>query len=285
MAAVREACNRREMLKSESAKLTAALKRARAKTSRSNKAVKRQHEDKLRLGVGILALCAPDEECLLQYCTTVFEDAIEREIFRTEIVNQFLSTSVEDLVCLIRPETHCQKAYYKKAAKFKTDWKVQAWIVSMNGKGAAPSWADAIKYRLQVLGAEVAASGTEIVGPGRRHNGQVSWLYRFKQKWSVKRGCPFTRDLDPLDVRRKKVGTGKCTSLVAEQNKRGRKTVLKSGPRRLVVTKCGGGNRPPVCAISATSEVHFSVPKRWPPCGNGGVTPRVLNTIPVLCWL
>ena len=206
-------------LKSHSKELTAALKRARAKSRRTDKSDKLQSEARLALGVGILALCAPDEECVLQYCRGCNDLEEESQTLRTEIVNKFLSTSVDKLVRLLTPASDAEKTAYIKAARYKTNWQVKSWIASMNKKGVAPSWADTIMYRLRLLRREATSSGIDVCGSGK-NSGQKSWLLRFKHKWSIKRGCPLTRDLDPLAVRREKVGAEKWTSLGPE-NQRG----------------------------------------------------------------
>ena len=207
-------------LKSKSKDLTAALKRARAKTKRADKSDKFQSEARLSLGVGILALCAPDEECLLQYCRGCNDLAEESEKLRTEVVNEFLSKPVDELVRLLTPASNAEKAAYKRAARFKTNWVVKSWIASMNQKGVAPSWKDTIMFRLRVLRREAASSGIDVCGSAS-NSCQKSWLFRFKQQWSVKRGCPFTRDLDPLEVRRQKVGGRKRNHTGSRKRRRG----------------------------------------------------------------
>ena len=241
MSAAAQALKTLTDLKSHSKDLTAALKRARAKTRRTDKSDKLQSEARLSLGVGILALCAPDEECLLQYCRGCNDLEEESQNLRTEIVNKFLSKPVDQLVRLLTPASAAEISSYTKAARFKTNWLVKTWIASMNKKGVAPSWKDTIMYRLRVLRREAISSGIDVSGSGK-NSGQKSWLLRFQHKWSVKRGRPFTRDLDPLGIRREKVGAEKWTTLGPEIQRgltKRRKEGAENGPKSR--TENGGG--------------------------------------------
>ena len=210
-------------LKSQSKELTAALKRARTQTKRADKPDKFQSEASLSLGVGILALCAPDEECSLQYCRGCNGLEEESEKLRTEVVNKFLSKPVDELVRHLTPASDAEKAAYKRAARFKTNWVVKSWIASMNKKGVAPSWKDTIMYRLRVLRREAANSGIDVCGSGS-NSGQKSWLFRFKRGVVPSLG---TWTLSKFVDRRS--GAEKWTSLGPENEEGGTTTRDKRG--------------------------------------------------------
>ena len=163
------------------------------------------------LGVGVLALSAPEQECLTQYCVDAAEDPQEADQLRSRIVERFLSGSTNDLVCRLRPSSFQEVSSYRHAAQYFINWQVQTWIAKVNAeKGIAPSGKDTITYRLKVMRKEATRSGVDIAPTGKQW-GQHSWLRKFQKRWSVKQGRPSTRDLEPLTVRRQKVSRPRTT--------------------------------------------------------------------------
>jgi len=198
-------------LQSQSKEISAALKKAKAVLRRQKKLETRLVQGAESLGVGVLALSAPEQECLTQYCLDTADSAHAGEHLRNRIVDRFLSASTTDLVCLLRPSSFQEVSSYRHAAQYFINWQVKTWIAKINAdKGIAPNGKDTIMYRLKVMRQEATRSGVDIA-PAAKQWGQYSWLRKFQKRWSVKQGRPSTRDLEPLTVRRQKVSSPRKT--------------------------------------------------------------------------
>ena len=196
----------------QSRDISAALKKTKAKCRRQAKKITKIREDTLSQGLGILALCAPDESYLLHVCGTVAETPEDAAVLKDCIVDKFLTQDTDDLIKLVSPNCANEIKAYEKAVRYKVNHDVKNWIETCNAqKGLAPTPKDTILQRLKYLKEESRRSGFDLLRNGGGKWGPYRWLLRFKKKWQVKKGQPGTLDLDPLEIRRKKVGREKTS--------------------------------------------------------------------------
>ena len=192
-----------ESLKAVNARLRQAQKAAWARQKQELSARLRLVE----LAVLILLLHDTDRSWLPAFMRKHrMRDGVEElSAFDEEVVNHFLSLSLEDMNGMREPTDQRGHTRLRDAQAFVTEYRLQAWVATHNERhGLAPTVGDALQHRDELSAAAQPQAMQSVPLWSVASSARYKWCARFRKKWRVGLKKPHAREAVPLEVARQK---------------------------------------------------------------------------------
>ena len=185
---------------------------ARLRQVRKTAWTQRKHELSARRrlvqqAVAILLLYDTDRCWLPAFMRKHGMSGVDEELsaFDEEVVDNFLSLSLEDLTAMRTPTDQQGKTRLKDAQAFITEHRPHAWVARHNDKhGMALTVGDALQHRDELAAADVVE---DLQGPiwSVASSARYKCGASFRKRWRLGLRKPHAREAVPLEIARQKV--------------------------------------------------------------------------------